>query len=87
MNADTANAGSRIREVLREHASLVVAIDELGDTDDLFMAGMNSHSSVRVMFALEEAFGIEFPDEVLRRSTFASVTSIEAVISKLLQGT
>jgi acyl carrier protein len=35
------------------------------------------------VIALEEAFGIEFPDEVLKKSTFASVRNIEQVVEGL----
>ena len=35
---------------------------------DLYAAGMTSHASVNVMLALEDAFDIEFPDELLTKS-------------------
>ncbi|MFZ3306371.1 MAG: acyl carrier protein, partial [Mycobacterium sp.] len=38
---------------------------------------------VDVMLALEDAFDIEFPDEVLKKSTFASVRNIEQVVEGL----
>ena len=37
---------------------------------------MTSHASVNVMLALEDAFDVEFPDEMLKRSVFESVASI-----------
>ena len=39
---------------------------------------MTSHASVNVMLALEDAFDVEFPDEMLKRSVFESVASIAA---------
>ena len=74
----------RIRRVLAEHARLPVDIDTIADGDDLYRAGMTSHASVNVMLALEEEFDVEFTDEMLRRSTFESVTAIGASLDQLL---
>jgi acyl carrier protein len=72
-----------IRRVLRDHARLPVDIDSLDDQTDLFRAGMSSHASVNVMLALEDAFDIEFPDSMLKRSVFESVAGIDAAIQEL----
>ena len=44
---------------------------------------MSSHASVNVMLALEDAFDIEFPDSMLKRSVFESVAGIDAAIQEL----
>ena len=72
-----------IRRVLRDHARLPVDVDSLDDQADLFRAGMSSHASVNVMLALEDAFDIEFPDSMLKRSMFESVAGIDAAIQEL----
>jgi acyl carrier protein len=72
-----------IRRVLRDHARLPVELDSIGDDADLFAAGMSSHASVNVMLALEDAFDIEFPDRMLKRSVFESVSAIAAAIGEL----
>ena len=69
---------------MREHARLVVDVDDLNDDDDLFRLGMTSHASVSVMLALEDAFGVEFPEQMLRKSTFDSVGSIRLALAELL---
>jgi acyl carrier protein len=74
-----------IRRVLGLHARLVVDVADLSDKDDLFRLGMTSHASVSVMLALEDAFGVEFPERMLRRSTFESIRSIENAIVELLE--
>ena len=74
-----------IKRVLRDHARLPVDPDSLNDGADLFQAGMTSHASVNVMLALEDAFDIEFPDEVLKKSTFESVHNIAQVIEGLVK--
>jgi acyl carrier protein len=76
-----------IRRILGKHARLVVDVADLKDTDDLFRLGMTSHASVNVMLALEDAFGVEFPEHKLRKSTFESVDSIRQTLTELLATT
>jgi acyl carrier protein len=71
------------RRVLKEHARLPVEIDSIDDQADLFQAGMSSHASVNVMLALEDAFDVEFPDSMLKRSVFESVAGIAAAVREL----
>ncbi len=74
-----------IRSVLAEHANLPVAMDSLADEDDLYQAGMTSHASVNVMLALEDEFEVEFPEAMLRKSTFESVAAIRSALGELTQ--
>lgn len=53
-----------------------------GDTD-LFDAGMTSHASVKLMLALEDAFDIEFPDEMLQREYFSSIGNITRCVATI----
>jgi acyl carrier protein len=73
----------QIRQVLSEHARLPLDVATLDDQDDLFRAGMTSHASVNVMLGLEEAFDIEFPEAMLRKATFESVSAIEIALIHL----
>jgi acyl carrier protein len=73
----------RIRQVITESARLPVDVDELAPTTDLYAAGMTSHASVNLMLALEDAFDVEFPDRMLRRSVFESISSIRAALEEL----
>ena len=77
------NLTARIRQVIAEHAHLPVDIATLADDADLFQAGMTSHASVNVMLGLEEAFDIEFPDSMLKRSVFQSVGAIRGALGQL----
>lgn len=72
-----------IRQVLAEHAHLSTSIEQLADSSDLYEAGMTSHASVNVMLGLEDAFDIEFPERLLRKSTFASIANIQAALAEL----
>ena len=77
---------SEIRSILSEHARLPVPVDGLDDDDDLYQAGMTSHASVSVMLALEDAFDIEFPERLLRKATFESVSAIRNALTELTAG-
>jgi acyl carrier protein len=73
----------RIRSVIRTHGRLPMDVDDLAEDADLFQAGMTSHASVNVMLGLEDAFDLEFPDRMLTRSVFESVSSIRAALVEL----
>jgi acyl carrier protein len=53
---------------------------------DLYSVGLTSHASVNVMLALEGAFDVEFPEEMLRREVFASISAIRAAVEELRKG-
>jgi len=73
----------RIRKILREHGRLARDVDALAEDADLYQAGMTSHASVNVMLALEGEFDVEFPDEMLKRSSFASIAAIASAVESL----
>jgi acyl carrier protein len=75
-----------IRSILKEHGKLSVDIAGLSDDADLYQAGLTSHASVNVMLALEGKFDIEFPDRMLKRNVFESVSAIRAAIEELTGG-
>jgi acyl carrier protein len=72
-----------VREIVQEHGRLAVDIATLADDASLYEAGMSSHASVNVMLALEDAFDVEFPDEMLKRSVFESIAAISAALQQL----
>jgi acyl carrier protein len=74
----------RIREVLAAHGGMEVDARDVDDQADLYELGLTSFASVNVMLGLEEAFDIEFPDEVLNKGTFASVRNIEQAIEGIV---
>ncbi len=72
-----------IRAILAEHGHLPVDVEKLRDEDDLYQAGMTSHASVNVMLALEDEFDTEFPEAMLRKSTFESIAAIRTSLGEL----
>jgi acyl carrier protein len=73
----------QIRQIIKDHARLPVDPEALSKDVDLYEAGMTSHASVNLMLALEDAFDVEFPDRMLKRSVFSSIGSIEKALSDL----
>jgi acyl carrier protein len=76
----------KIRQAIEQHARLPVDVSTLADDADLYQAGMTSHASVNVMLALEDAFDVEFPDRMLKRSVFESVNAIRQALEELQAG-
>jgi acyl carrier protein len=72
-----------VRHVLTAHGHLPTSSTQLKDDDDLYERGLSSHASVNVMLALEDAFDVEFPDSLLKRSTFRSIAAIRVALESL----
>ncbi|HEV7556163.1 MAG TPA: acyl carrier protein [Kofleriaceae bacterium] len=73
-----------IRRIIEEEGRLAVAVASLEDDTNLYDAGLTSHASVNLMLALEDAFDIEFPDEMLQKQTFESIAAIRASLEELV---
>jgi acyl carrier protein len=72
----------RVREIIAANSRVVDARQVPADAD-LYQLGLTSHASVNVMLAIEEEFDVEFPDEVLKKATFATLNNIVAVLAGL----
>jgi acyl carrier protein len=72
-----------IRGVLEQQGRLPESPTKLRDDEDLYASGLSSHASVNVMLALEDTFDVEFPDSMLRKSTFQSIGSIRDALASL----
>jgi acyl carrier protein len=72
-----------IRRVLAEHGRLPVDVNGMASDANLYRAGLTSHASVSVMLGLEDAFDVEFPDTMLRKSTFESIDAIRQALLDL----
>ncbi len=66
----------RIREIVGRVGRLPVPVSTLADDSDLHDAGLTSFGTVEVMLSLEEAFGVEFPEEMMTRARFSSIAAI-----------
>ncbi len=75
--------GEEVRTVVGEYGRLSVDVSTLSEGSSLYEAGMTSHASVNVMLGLENAFDIEFPDRMLRRSVFETMGAMQLAIEEL----
>ncbi|WP_419730623.1 acyl carrier protein [Lichenicola sp.] len=73
----------RIRKILTDCGRLSVPTQGLGAQDNLYEVGLSSLATVNVMLAVEEAFDVEFPDNLLTRRSFESISSLASVVNGL----
>jgi acyl carrier protein len=73
-----------LRRILSESACLDVPIDQLSDSDDLYAAGLQSLTTLRLMIAIEDEFGIQIPDQKLTRQLFSSIDSLAEAVGEAL---
>ena len=73
-----------IRRIIAEHGKLPVDVSTVADESSLYGAGLTSHASVNVMLALEDEFDVEFPERLLKRSTFESISNLRGALDSLL---
>jgi acyl carrier protein len=78
------DARTAIREIVGRYGQVPGGVESVGDDDDLVELGMTSHATVNVMLALEEQFDFEFPEELLTKQTFESISSMLSVVSSLV---
>jgi acyl carrier protein len=74
----------RVRELLADYGRLDVDPLTIDVDIDLYLCGLTSHACVNVMLALEDEFDIEFPERLLRKSTFESIFAIQDAVSGLI---
>lgn len=66
----------RFEELLRTQLPEVSADAPLAPDTDLRAAGLDSLGTMELVVALEQAFGIEVPDEALTYETFTTTSSL-----------
>ncbi len=85
MKGDIVEMNAKIREILSKFGQLPVSVDTISDEADLYAVGLSSFASVQLMLGIEEAFDIEFPDNLLNRKSFASIKAIEETVTLILK--
>ncbi|BBB95335.1 acyl carrier protein [Bradyrhizobium japonicum] len=75
----------RIRALLEQQPMISLDFSTITDDTNLYDAGLTSFATVQVMLALEEEFNIEFPEAMLTRRTFSSLSNVADAVSRLTQ--
>lgn len=75
-----------IRDIVIRHGRLDAPDGPLDADANLYDLGLSSLTTVHVMLALEEHFGVEFPPAMLGRRTFESLRAIEEALAELAGG-
>ncbi len=65
-----------VRKLLQEHGGLHTPVDTLASDADLYAADLTPFAAIKVVLALENEFGVEFPAAMLRCQKFSSIASI-----------
>ncbi len=73
-----------VRSILQRHGRLAEPVERLDDRADLHQAGLDSMAMVNVMLAIEQALDIEFPESLMTRRAFASISAIDGLIRQLV---
>jgi hypothetical protein len=72
-----------IRKKIDAKGLLPVAARTLAPNANLYQAGLSPFVAIQLMLALEEACGVEFPRQMLRRQSFSSLNSIAACLERV----
>lgn len=86
LNTDHATLEREVREAISRQARLAVPVAELSSGASLYAVGLSSHATVHVMLDLEEAFDVEFPDELITKDTFATIENLIAALLRAQVG-
>ena len=72
-----------IRRIIDAKGLLPVAARTLAPNASLYEAGLSPFAAIQLTLALEEACGVEFPRQMLRRQSFSSLNSIAACLGRV----
>jgi acyl carrier protein len=76
---------TRVRHIIYRCTDLQNQLGELSAEASLWDAGMDSLCIVRIVVTVEEEFDVEFPAELLTRSTFNNIGAIASAVRTMLR--
>jgi acyl carrier protein len=75
----------RFERLLRQYLNHLAPSEPLQPGDDMRSLGLDSMAAVRLLMAVEEEFGVLFPNSVLSADTMATPNSLWLALSQLTQ--
>jgi acyl carrier protein len=76
----TENTVGAIRALVVRQLNLQPLGDRPGPEDDLWALGMTSLTCLGLLLSVEDAFGVQLPEDALKESTFRTLTTISAAV-------
>ncbi len=73
-----------IRNIVIETAQLPMNAQQISDNMDLDDAGITSLGRMNVILALEDRLQINFPDDMMTRKNFSSITAMSRTVDTVL---
>jgi acyl carrier protein len=70
-----------VRDIVDAQLHITAHGFELDHDADLWQLGLTSLTCLGLMLSIEDAFGIELPEEALKESTFRTISTITAAIA------
>ncbi|RST08709.1 acyl carrier protein [Streptomyces sp. WAC07149] len=74
---------ARYEDLLRTHVPALRDLDQLLGTEELAHFGLDSLRTMSLLVALEDAFGVSFPEELLTKSTFRTPDTLWSALAGL----
>ena len=74
---------SKLSDLAREFTPALPSDAKLALGADLHEAGLTSMATVKLMLAIEAAYGVAIPDAELTPENFRSIAAIEALLERL----
>ncbi|MCI8472291.1 MAG: acyl carrier protein [Clostridiales bacterium] len=71
---------NKIREIIASNLKKNVSINDINVNDDLRNIGMDSISFITIVLAIEDEFGIEFPNDKLLISDAGTIALLNNII-------
>ncbi len=71
---------AKIQGLIEQEAKLAIPVAHLTPKANLYDLGLTSFDAIRLVVAIERAFKVEFPREMLKSQ---SAASIEAIVASL----
>jgi acyl carrier protein len=80
MTIDQRSTADTVRALVVQQLNLSAHGDQPDPEDNLWDLGMTSLTCLGLLLSVEDAFGVELPEDALKESTFRTLTTISAAI-------
>jgi acyl carrier protein len=79
------NTVGAVRARVVQQLNLQAPGDQPGPEDDLWDLGMTSLTCLGLLLSVEDAFGVQLPEDALKESTFRTLATISAAVEAAVE--